>query len=167
MVYCAAESRIGVQPGREQVRTIRQLWLIVGLLAGSLVLLPGGGIAAESQSPAGADKVIRETKEAVEATKQYSVQQKEAFEKAVRSELNEMHAKIAELRKKTEAASAAARVELQKAVQDLEKKKDEARKKLDQVNDSTSAAWATLKDGMTLAVEDLKKSYRDALSKLP
>ena len=69
-----------------------------------------------------------------------------------------MQAKIAELQKKTSAASMEAREEMQKAIQDLEKKKDEARRKLDEVNESTTSAWSTLKDGMAIAVEDLKKT---------
>ena len=56
---------------------------------------------------------------------------------------------------------------MQKTIQDLEKKKDEARKKLEEVNESTSSAWSTLKDGMTATVEYLKKSYKEAVSKLP
>ncbi len=111
--------------------------------------------------------MLRDTKEALEATKHYTLQQKAAFEKAVHMELNELQPKIAELQKKAGAASGEARKDMQKAIQDLEKKKIEARKQLEEVNESTSSAWSTLKDGMTAAVEDLKKSYQEAVSKLP
>jgi uncharacterized membrane protein YccC len=113
------------------------------------------------------DKMAQDTKEALEATKQYTLRQKEAFQKNVQEELNELQRKIAALQKKTDAATVEARKDMQKAIQDLEKKKDEARKKLEEVNESTSLAWTTLKDGMTAAVEDLKKSYKEAVSKLP
>ena len=78
-----------------------------------------------------------------------------------------MQAQIAELQTRTDVASSEVRKDVQKAIQDLEKKKDEARRKLDEVNGATSSAWATLKEGMTAAVEDLKKSYKEAMSKLP
>lgn len=99
--------------------------------------------------------------------RQYSIQQKETFQKAVQSELAEMQIKITELQKKTNAASAEARSDMQKALQELEHKKEEARKQLDQVNESTSSAWSKLKDNMNAAVEDLKKSYTETVSKLP
>lgn len=134
---------------------------------GILLTIAAGPVAAGDQQPSTTDKVLRDTKEALEVTKQYTFRQKEAFEKAVRIELNELQTKIAELQKKAGAASAEARRDMQKAIQDLETKKDEARKKLEEVNESTSSAWSTLKDGMTAAVEDLKKSYQEAVSKLP
>ena len=123
--------------------------------------------AGDQPPPSTTDKMVRETKDALDATKQYTLQQKEAFEKTVQEELNELQTKIAKLQKKAGAASAEARKDMQKALQDLEKKKEEARKKLEEVNESTSSAWSTMKDGMTAALEDLKKSYKEAISKLP
>ncbi len=105
--------------------------------------------------------------DAAEAAKAYTIQQKEAFQKAIQKELNEMQVKIADLQKKTRAASVEARADLRKAIQELEKKKDEARKKLEEVNESTTSAWSTLKEGLHTAVTDLKKSYTETISKLP
>lgn len=132
-----------------------------------LLTMADGPVAAGDQQTSTTDKVLREAKETLEATKQYTLQQKEAFEKTVQVELNELQPKIAELQKRTSAASAEARKDLQKAIQDLEKKRDEARRKLEAVNESSSSAWSLFKDGMTAAVEDLKKSYQEAVSKLP
>jgi hypothetical protein len=143
---------------------------IVPILCATGALLmssPWTVIAGDQAHPSTTDRMVRDTKEAVQATKQYTIQQKEAFQKVIRAELNEMQVKIADLQKKTSAASMEARAEMQKAIQDLEKKKDEARKKLDEVNESTTSAWSTLKDGMAIAVEDLKKTYKEAVSKLP
>ena len=135
---------------------------------GTLLTIAPWTVGADDQpQPSTTDKMVRDTKNAVEVTKQYTLQQKDAFQKTIQVELNEMQAKIAQLQKKTSAASVEARGEMQKAIQDLEKKKDEARKKLEEVNESTSSAWSTLKDGMTAAVEDLKKHYKEAVSKLP
>lgn len=132
-----------------------------------LMSSPGTVMAGDQPQLSATDRVARDTKEAVEAAKQYTIQQKEAFQKVIHVELNEMQVKIAVLQKKTSAASVEARAEMQKAIQDLEKKKDEARRKLDDMNESTTSAWSKLKDGMTIAVEDLKKSYKKAVSTLP
>ena len=123
--------------------------------------------AGEEPHTSSTDRIVRDTKEALETTKEYSLRQKEVFENRVRVELQELQINIAELRKQTDVASSEARKELQKAIQDLERKKHEARKKLEEVNESTSSAWISLKAGMTAAVEDLKKSYQEALSKFP
>ena len=97
-------------------------------LMGALLALPPQAIAAGDQAqPTTTEKMIRDTKEAVESTKQYTVQQKDSFQKTIQAELTEMQAKITELQKKTNAASVEARKEMQKALQDRERKKEEAR----------------------------------------
>ncbi len=141
--------------------------LVVLYILGLSLTLPLRATAGDQSQPSTTDRVIRDTKEAVEATKQYTLQQKETFRKAVQAELAEMQVKIAELQKKANAASAEARTEMQKALQELEHKKDEAGKQLEEVNASTSSAWSKLKDNMNAAVEDLKKSYKETVSKLP
>ena len=141
------------------------------MLAPGILLTPTALAGSSRRRPAGSRRprrFFRTAKRPLEATKQYTIQQKEAFEKTVQDELNELHSKD---RGATEKDSARplleARKDLQKAIQDLEKKKDEARRKFEEVTESTSSAWRLLKDGMTAAVEDLKKSYREAVSKLP
>ena len=126
--------------------------------------LPSANAASEVT---GSEKIVKETKEAVEATKLYTIEKKEAFERTVQAELHDIQAKITDLQTKTATVSDAARIELQKAIKDLETKKDEARKALNQLHSSTTSAWNGLNDDMNLALERLRKSYKDSLSKLP
>lgn len=141
--------------------------VVLCLTAVGCGLAPLAIAAGDQAPPSTTEKMIRDTKEAVESTKQYTIQQKDSFQKTVQAELAEMQTKITELQKKTSAASVEARKDMQKALQDLERKKDEARKQLDEVSHSTSSAWSTLKDNVNAAVADLKKSYKDTVSKLP
>ena len=99
-------------------------------MIGISLTLPPRTTAGDQPQPSTTDRVIRDTKEAVEATKQYTLQQKETFQKAVQAELAEMQVKIAELQKKTHAASAEARTEMQKALQDLERRRRRPEEKL-------------------------------------
>jgi predicted nucleic acid-binding Zn-ribbon protein len=147
--------------------TLKRIQLALSASIVLLSIVPSNAASGDRQQPATADKVVRETQEAVEATKQYTIQQKEAFTKKVHAELKEVQEKIAELRRKTDSASAEARAELQKALTDMEKQKNEARKKLDGVNEATSAVFGKVRDEVSMAVEDLKKRYKEALSKLP
>ncbi len=141
--------------------------LFLCLMGTLLAMAPRIGVAGDQPQPSTAEKVLRDTKEAVESTKQYTLQHKETFQKTVQAELAEMQVKIGELQKKTSAASVEARTELHKALQDLERKKEEARKQLDEISHSTSSAWSRLKDNMNAAVDDLRKSYQETVSKLP
>ncbi|ULA58069.1 MAG: conserved exported protein of unknown function [Nitrospira sp.] len=141
--------------------------MVLCLMGVMLAPVPRALAAGDQAPPSTTEKMIRDTKEAVESTKQYTLQQKDIFQKTIQAELAEMQAKIAELQTKTSAASVEARKDMQKALQDLERKKDEARKQLDEVSHSTSSAWSTLKDNVNAAVADLKKSYKETVSKLP
>ena len=55
-----------------------------------LLTMTDSPVVAGDQQSSTTDKVLRDTKEALEATKQYTLQQKEAFEKTVQIELNEL-----------------------------------------------------------------------------
>ena len=163
-----ANLRQAFDPGRATRRTVSRAvlcWIVLGLS-----LIAGGAegrAAADQPQPSTTDKVLQETKEAVESTKQYTLQQKESFQKTFQAELAEIQIKIAELQKKTNAASVEARSDLQKALLDLERKKDEARKQFDEVSQSTSSGWNKLKEKLNHTLDELKKSYKDTVSKLP
>ncbi len=146
---------------------VGKILLFLCLTSALLTSDPWTVAAGDQSQPSTTEKVLRDTKEAVESTKQYTLQQKDTFQKTIQAELAEMQVKITELQKKTNAASVEARAEMQKALQDLEQKKEEARKQLDEVSHNTSSAWSKLKDNMNAAVEDLKKSYKETVSKLP
>lgn len=148
---------------RKPGRTIAGAMLMT---AGILILSSHPSTHATEQG-AGSEKMVKETKEAVEATKQYTIEKKEAFEKTVQAELRDIQGKIAELQAKTASASGEARIELQKAIKDLEIKKDDARKALNELHNSTASAWHRFKDDMNSALERLRQSYRESLSKLP
>ena len=137
------------------------------VVAACILIMSDLPLANAAAQATGSEKIEKETKEAVEATRQYTIEKKDAFERAFRAELRDIQVKIADLQNKTATASGEARVELQKAVKDLETKKNAARKTLDELHTATASAWNRLKDDMNLALERLRKSYKDSLSKLP
>jgi chromosome segregation ATPase len=135
------------------------------VLTASVVGISGAGLAADQ--PTGTEKITKETREAVEATKEYTVQQKEAFQRKAHEELVAIQKQIQALRKKAAEASSATRAEVQKSIAELEKKKDAAKNKLDELRDATDAKWTEVKSGVNSALEELKQSYQKALSRLP
>jgi hypothetical protein len=134
----------------------------IGLL-NILFVVPVGA----SDKPVTGDKVIQETQEAMTATKDYTIQQKEAFQRKVQTELDEMQGRIAQLRGQVKHASAEARADIQKAISDLEKKKDLAEKKAQEIHSATASSWEQVKSKTSAAMDDLRESLNRAKSHLP
>lgn len=116
---------------------------------------------------AGTDTITKEAKETLEATKQYTVEQKEAFQRKAHEELLVVQKQIGALREQGREASDATRVELQKSIEELEKKKNAAKRELEQLKVVTDSKWAAMKSDVNAALVDLKRSYQKAVSRLP
>ena len=140
------------------------LWGIVGI---GLLIIPVVVAAGASDKPVTGDTVIRETQEAATATKDYTIQQKDAFQRKVQTELDEMKVRIRQLRGQVKHASAEARADIQKAIKELEKKKDLANKKVEAIHSATASSWEQVKSKTEAAMDDLRDSLTRARSHLP
>src|SRR5690349_25155214 len=90
---------------------------------------------------AGTETITKEAKETLEATKQYTIEQKEAFQRKAHEELAIIQKQIGTLREKEREVSAATRAELQKSIDELEKKKEAAKHELEQLRAVTDSKW--------------------------
>jgi len=140
------------------------LWGIVGI---GLLTIPVVVTAGASDKPVTGDTVIRETQEAVTATKDYTIQQKDAFQRKVQTELDEIQVRITQLRGQVKHVSAEARADLQKAIREVEKKKDLANKKIKAIRSATASSWEQVKSKTEAAMDDLRASLNRALPQLP
>ena len=139
-----------------------RLWGAVGIgLLNIFVVVSVGA----SDKPVTGDKVIRETQEAVTTTKDYTIQQKDAFQRKVQTELDEMQGRIAQLRGQVKHASADARADIQKAISDLEKKKELAEKKAQEIHSATASSWEQVKSKTSAAMDDLRDSLTRTVSR--
>jgi hypothetical protein len=123
--------------------------------------------AGTVNKPVSSDAVIRETQEAVTATKDYTIQQKDAFQRNVQTELDEIQTHIVRLRGQVTHASEEAKADIQKAIGELEKKKDLASKKAQDIQSATASSWEQVKAKATAAMDDLRHSLNRTLSHLP
>ena len=121
---------------------VERLWGIVGI---GLLTMPVIVAAGASDKPVTGDTVIRETQEAVTATKDYTIQQKDAFRQKVQTELDEMQVRITQLHGQVKHASAEARADIQKAIEEFEKKNDQANKKAEAIHSVTASSWEQVK----------------------
>jgi hypothetical protein len=140
------------------------LWGLLGIL---FLAMPVDVASGTSDKPVTGDRVVREAQEAVTATKDYTIQQKEAFQRKVQSELDEVQARITQLRGQVNHASAEARTDIQKAIGELEKKKDLAEKKVQDIHSATASSWEQVKTKTTVAMDDLRNSLMRTLSRFP
>jgi hypothetical protein len=113
------------------------------------------------------DRIVRETQEAVRATKDYTIHQKDAFQRKVQTELDEMQVRITQLRGQVKHASEEARADIQKAIEDLEKKKTIVHKKAEDIHFATASSWEQVKSKTSAAMDDLRDSLNRTLSHFP
>jgi len=141
-----------------------RLWRIVGI---GLLITPVAVATGASDGRVTGDTVIREAQEAVTATKDYTIQQKEAFQRKIQTELDEVQVRIAQLRGQVEHASGEARTDIQKSIGELEKKKQLVKKKAEAIHSATASSWEQVKAKTAAAMDDLRESLKRALSHLP
>jgi chromosome segregation ATPase len=127
----------------------------------------GQAVAVEGKSGVSAEDVKKETKEALGAAKELTVQQKEEFQKKMRDELDRIQREIDRLVFKANQAKKETRAELDKAIGELQKKKDATAKKLQDLESASGKAWGDLKSGLNASMEELEKSYTRAKSRFP
>ncbi len=138
--------------------------MLYGMVGIWLLAMPVVVAAGASEKPATGETVIREAKEAVMATKNYTIQQKDAFQRKVQAELDEMQVRITQLRGQVEHASASARADIQKSIEELEKKKELASKKAQEIHSATASSWEQVQSKAVAAMDDLRESLNQTLS---
>jgi chromosome segregation ATPase len=127
--------------------------------------IPLSGMAAESE--ANAEKVAKGAREAIEATKEYTAQQTDAFQRKTQEGVAAIQRQIIELRQKITNASESTRADFQKSLTELEQKKEGVRERLDELKRATDAKWHEVRERMNNALNELKHSYQKLISRMP
>lgn len=140
-------------------------WLLRTAWIAFIWIVLGSGTVPDSL--AGADTVAKEARETVEAAKDYTAQQRDAFQRKAQEELAVIQRQIEALRGKVRNMSASTRADIQKSIDELEKKREAVKGKLDTLRDATDAKWHAAKTTVDAALEEIKGSYQKALSRLP
>ncbi|MCK5779202.1 MAG: coiled coil domain-containing protein [Rhodospirillales bacterium] len=90
---------------------------------------------------------------------------KQAYQQKVQAQLDEWSAEIDKLRAKADKADADAQIALNREIDDLRDKKNQAREKLDELSDASEGAWEDLKTGIESASNQLGQALRSAQSR--
>jgi hypothetical protein len=90
---------------------------------------------------------------------------KKAYQEKFEAQLREWKAKIEVLEAKAAKATAEAKIELIKEVEDLRRKKIALQAKFDELQHAGGEAWDTLKGGVEKAASELKSALERAISR--
>ncbi len=124
-------------------------------------------VGATVSSPADTGTMTKDVRETVEAVKEYTIQQKETFQRAAHEELTVVQQQIAVLRDKVGDMSASVRADLQEAINELEKKRDKIKEQLKTMQTTTDEKWHVIRSSIKTAIEELKDACRNVMSRLP
>jgi len=132
-------------------------WVAVLMIA--LLLAVHGVSFGQQEEKISPEAVKKETGEALDAAKKYTLQQKEEYQKKVEAELGDLSKKIGELKARAVGLKGEAVKSLETQMTDLKKKQKVAEDKLKEYESSSSQALQDLKTGLDNSLKELKKAY--------
>lgn len=119
-------------------------------------------MAACGDSPE-AERLEREAADAWAALRAYTVEQKDAFVRAVNDMTADLDGQVEELRVRSASASAEARADWDRVMQDLERKRQELAMRIDAAGAATAETWEEARSRVAEAYEDFRRALEDAL----
>lgn len=135
--------------------------IVAGVIVLSLALLEFGQNESVKRSASDGD-VRRETAEALQAARAYTVHRKQEYQQKVEARLDELAKGIAALQTKAERAGARGKAELNAMIGELQLKKEAARRHFEELKASSAEAWVDLRVAMETAMKDLERGYERA-----
>lgn len=93
--------------------------------------------------------------------------QKDEYQQKAEDELAQLEQQLAELDRRIDAARGEAKAQLQRALDDLRKKRAVVRQRLDALRSSGEAAWRELREGIDSALEQLRKGLDEMQEEAP
>ena len=108
------------------------------------------------------DEVSSKTKAAAQSAADYTVEQKEAFQKSMEKNMTALQKQIADLKAKAVTAQGDAKTKTNSKINDLEMKQAELQKTMSDLKKSTGRAWAKMKDGMAATWSKAKETVSEA-----
>lgn len=91
--------------------------------------------------------------------------EKDAYVQKMHAKLDEWNAEIDKLKAKADKAEAESRLEYQKEIETLQKRRKEAEEKLGEVRQAGEGAWEDLKSGIQSASDSMEKALKSARSR--
>jgi len=117
-------------------------------------------------APVTSEEVQQELREALEAVKAYTFQQKEEYRKRLEPVLRDMDERIEHLEEQAKGAGKQAQKQYAQAIQDLQHQKEVLRGQISRLQATAPGAWEEVKAGVSAAWDDLRRAFQRANDRL-
>lgn len=134
--------------------------LMLVLLSLSLALSACGKKEEAALPKTSAEGVKQEAAQAIGAAEEQAKKIRDEFVSKAQQELNELNAKLAELKTKAQTLTGEAKVKIDQQIQNLEQEQKTAAQKLGELKSATSEKWNELKAGASEAVDRFKQAVK-------
>ena len=104
------------------------------------------------------DEVKEKGSELLQATKNYTVEQRQVYEEKLKEKIQTMKAQVDELRVQLDSVSEEQRQKMQEQVQKMDKQIYDLEQGLGQLKQASDDAWAGIKDGIEQTVKKIEGS---------
>jgi DNA anti-recombination protein RmuC len=145
---------------------MKHIFIPLALCATALAALSAcGNDGAPSSSKVTVDQAQQKAQEAADTAAQYARQQRDEYVRRAQQELDDLHAKIEDLRAQAAQSGADARDRLDQQIAALQDQWNRSRDRLDKLKRASGEAWQEIQTGVGNALDELKKSYEKAKAK--
>jgi Cu/Ag efflux protein CusF/archaellum component FlaC len=117
-------------------------------------------------APVTAEEVQQELRNALDAVKNYTYQQKQEYQKRLEPVLQDLDERIDHLKEQAKGASKEARKWYAQSLQELRRERRTVREQLAKVQAAAPAAWDEIKAGVGAAWTDLRQAFQRANERL-
>ena len=141
-------------------------WLVV-IVAITLTVACGEQdteTTSKEEIESSAAEIQQASKNMIVSIRDYSMEQKEALQKQVQEQINNLSDKINVLEAKSENATDEAKATLQEATADLNQKLKTVKVQIQQLENATAATWEHVKGELSAAMRDVEDAYNEATS---
>lgn len=130
-------------------------WLGIVL---AVALMAGGPVSGSAQTQPQGSEAQGKTGQ---AAKSYTQKEKEAYQKKVSADLQEIGQKIGDLRAKKMTLGPQVKRTFSRAMVDLQRKQSAAQNKLAALQKASAKEWSNLKEDTDKAMADLTNAYKE------
>ena len=122
--------------------------------------------SSKEEIKSSAAEIQQESKNMINSIQDYTMEQKEALQKQVQDQINNLSDKINDLEAKSENATDEAKATLQEATADLNQKLETVKVQMQQLENATAETWENAKGELSAAMRDVEAAYNEAVSRL-
>lgn len=119
-------------------------------------------VISQSAYSTTAGDVQSKAKDAAGSAADYTVEQKQAFQKSMEENISSLKSEVSALKTKATFAKGDAQIKMNERIKQLEKRRIELTNKLATLKNSSGRSWSKLKSGMSSAWSKAKQAVSDA-----